>query len=83
MSLPPLPKPTTFQLYDGGEPVQAYTTAAVLEYGQACRKQALEEAALQCEKAVLSINACLKSVGNETAASALSYRALMIKELIK
>ena len=81
--LPPLTPTSTFQRFDGGKTVQAHTDAAMREYGALCRKQALEEAALQCEKAVLSINACPKSIGNETAASALSYRALMIRKLIK
>ncbi len=44
MSLPPLTPTSTFQRFDGGKTVQAHTDAAMREYGQACRKQALEEA---------------------------------------
>ena len=44
MSLPPLPPASTFQLYDGGEPVQVHTVASAQGYGELCRKMALEEA---------------------------------------
>ena len=81
--LPPLPKTSTFQRFDGAKTVQAHTDAAMREYGALCRKQALEEAANLLEKAVQNINALSKSIANETAASALSYQATKIKGLMK
>ena len=42
--LPPLTPTSTFQRFDGGKTVQAHTDAAMREYGELCRKQALEEA---------------------------------------
>ena len=42
--LPPLPRTSTFQRFDGAKTVQAHTDAAMREYGALCRKQALEEA---------------------------------------
>ena len=41
---PPLTPTSTFQRFDGGKTVQAHTDAAMREYGELCRKQALEEA---------------------------------------
>ena len=42
--LPPLPKTSTFQRFDGAKTVQAHTDAAMREYGALCRRMALEEA---------------------------------------
>ena len=42
--LPPLTPTSTFQRFDGGKTVQAHTDAAMREYGELCRKMALEEA---------------------------------------
>ena len=47
--LPPLTPTSTFQRFDGGKTVQAHTDAAMREYGELCRKQALEEAVKACE----------------------------------
>ncbi len=47
--LPPLTPTSTFQRFDGGKTVQAHTDAAMREYGELCRKMALEEAAKVCE----------------------------------
>lgn len=48
-NLPPLPRTSTFQRFDGGNTVQAHTKAQMLEYGALCRKMALEEAVKACE----------------------------------
>ena len=47
--LPPLTPTSTFQRFDGGKTVQAHTDAAMREYGELCRKMALEEAAGICD----------------------------------
>lgn len=55
--LPPLTPTSTFQRFDGGKTVQAHTDAAMREYGELCRKQALEEAALLCHSNIEQIGA--------------------------
>ena len=48
MNLPPLPEPDTFtDLHEYGKGDPAYTEKRLIEYGEACAKQALEEAAIR------------------------------------
>ena len=46
MSFPPLPPST---LYDAGQCLNGHNNDALRAYGQACREQALEEAAMAAE----------------------------------
>ncbi len=59
MSLPELPEPNVLRpafvydaygtIIDHAQPLGSYTPKQMHEYGQSCRKQALEEAAAMCE----------------------------------